>query len=91
MKEGGGGARPALVGAPLLGGCLSRTWGPSFSGGELGQQGRPWGAQAVSQAMSGFLSSCRFYLISGGVPFIICGVTAATNIRNYGTEDEDGP
>nr|KAF6454553.1 adhesion G protein-coupled receptor A1 [Rousettus aegyptiacus] len=31
----------------------------------------------------------RFYLISGGVPFIICGVTAATNIRNYGTEDED--
>ncbi|XP_023492357.1 adhesion G protein-coupled receptor A1 [Equus przewalskii] len=31
----------------------------------------------------------RFYLISGGVPFIICGVTAATNIGNYGTEDED--
>nr|XP_012329630.1 adhesion G protein-coupled receptor A1 [Aotus nancymaae] len=31
----------------------------------------------------------RFYLVSGGVPFIICGVTAATNIRNYGTEDED--
>ncbi|XP_019499609.1 PREDICTED: adhesion G protein-coupled receptor A1 isoform X3 [Hipposideros armiger] len=30
-----------------------------------------------------------FYLISGGVPFIICGVTAATNIRNYGTEDKD--
>jgi hypothetical protein len=35
------------------------------------------------------LISDRFYLISGGVPFIICGVTAATNIRNYGTEDED--
>ncbi|XP_077733225.1 adhesion G protein-coupled receptor A1 isoform X1 [Canis aureus] len=33
----------------------------------------------------------RFYLISGGVPFIICGVTAATNIRNYGTESEDVP
>ncbi|XP_069867461.1 adhesion G protein-coupled receptor A1 isoform X2 [Dipodomys merriami] len=33
----------------------------------------------------------RFYLISGGVPFIICGVTAATNISNYGTGtgDED--
>ncbi|XP_033617224.1 adhesion G protein-coupled receptor A1 isoform X2 [Fukomys damarensis] len=31
----------------------------------------------------------RFYLISGGLPFIICGVTAATNISNYGTEDED--
>ncbi|XP_021108875.1 adhesion G protein-coupled receptor A1 isoform X2 [Heterocephalus glaber] len=31
----------------------------------------------------------RFYLISGGIPFIICGVTAATNISNYGTEDED--
>ncbi|XP_007934973.1 adhesion G protein-coupled receptor A1 [Orycteropus afer afer] len=30
----------------------------------------------------------RFYLISGGAPLIICGVTAATNIRNYGTEDE---
>ncbi|KAM6186390.1 adhesion G protein-coupled receptor A1 [Rhynchocyon petersi] len=29
----------------------------------------------------------RFYLISGGVPFIICGVTAATNIRHYGAED----
>ncbi|XP_053165848.1 adhesion G protein-coupled receptor A1 isoform X4 [Hemicordylus capensis] len=26
----------------------------------------------------------RFYLISGGVPFIICGITAATNINNYG-------
>ncbi|XP_025735896.2 adhesion G protein-coupled receptor A1 isoform X1 [Callorhinus ursinus] len=33
----------------------------------------------------------RFYLISGGVPFIICGVTAATNIRNYGMESEDVP
>ncbi|XP_054974891.1 adhesion G protein-coupled receptor A1 [Sorex araneus] len=31
----------------------------------------------------------RSYLIGGGVPFIICGVTAATNIRNYGKEDED--
>ncbi|XP_069836236.1 adhesion G protein-coupled receptor A1 isoform X3 [Dendropsophus ebraccatus] len=29
----------------------------------------------------------RFYLISGGVPFIICGITAATNIKNYGNED----
>lgn len=29
----------------------------------------------------------RFYLISGGVPFIICGVTAATNLKNYGNED----
>ncbi|XP_014379268.2 adhesion G protein-coupled receptor A3-like [Alligator sinensis] len=28
----------------------------------------------------------RFYLISGGVPFIICGITAATNINNYGNE-----
>lgn len=31
----------------------------------------------------------RLYLISGGVPFVICGVTAATNIKNYGPEDED--
>ncbi|XP_073649875.1 adhesion G protein-coupled receptor A1 isoform X5 [Tursiops truncatus] len=33
--------------------------------------------------------NCRFYLISGGAPFIICGITAATNIGNYGMEDED--
>lgn len=32
------------------------------------------------------LSLNRFYLISGGVPFIICGITAATNINNYGIE-----
>ncbi|KAM5271515.1 adhesion G protein-coupled receptor A1 [Ctenodactylus gundi] len=31
----------------------------------------------------------RFYLISGGVPFVICGVTAVTNISNYGIKDED--
>ncbi|KAM4702523.1 adhesion G protein-coupled receptor A3-like [Rhinophrynus dorsalis] len=29
----------------------------------------------------------RLYLISGGVPFIICGITAATNIKNYGSEN----
>ncbi|XP_048126309.1 adhesion G protein-coupled receptor A3 [Alosa alosa] len=27
----------------------------------------------------------RFYLVSGGIPFIICGITAATNIENYGS------
>ncbi|KAK6468476.1 adhesion G protein-coupled receptor A2-like [Huso huso] len=26
----------------------------------------------------------RFYLIAGGVPLIICGITAAVNIKNYG-------
>ncbi|XP_061115763.1 adhesion G protein-coupled receptor A2 [Conger conger] len=26
----------------------------------------------------------RFYLIAGGVPLIICGITAAVNISNYG-------
>uniref|UniRef100_A0A6Q2ZIC6 Adhesion G protein-coupled receptor A2 n=1 Tax=Esox lucius TaxID=8010 RepID=A0A6Q2ZIC6_ESOLU len=26
----------------------------------------------------------RFYLIAGGVPLIICGVTAAVNLHNYG-------
>ncbi|XP_072828484.1 adhesion G protein-coupled receptor A1 [Vicugna pacos] len=31
----------------------------------------------------------RLYLISGGAPSIICGVTAATSIRNYGTEGVD--
>ncbi|XP_061491582.1 adhesion G protein-coupled receptor A1 isoform X6 [Rhineura floridana] len=29
----------------------------------------------------------RFYLISGGVPFIICGITAAININNYGIKN----
>uniref|UniRef100_A0A8C5PQ61 Adhesion G protein-coupled receptor A1 n=1 Tax=Leptobrachium leishanense TaxID=445787 RepID=A0A8C5PQ61_9ANUR len=29
----------------------------------------------------------RFYLIGGGVPFIICGITAATNLKNYGNEN----
>uniref|UniRef100_A0A8C6YIX6 Adhesion G protein-coupled receptor A1 n=1 Tax=Naja naja TaxID=35670 RepID=A0A8C6YIX6_NAJNA len=31
-----------------------------------------------------------FYLISGGVPFIICGITAATNINNYGVKHYAG-
>ncbi|XP_048853938.1 adhesion G protein-coupled receptor A2 [Brienomyrus brachyistius] len=26
----------------------------------------------------------RFYLVAGGVPLIICGITAAVNINNYG-------
>uniref|UniRef100_A0A8C6S990 Adhesion G protein-coupled receptor A2 n=1 Tax=Neogobius melanostomus TaxID=47308 RepID=A0A8C6S990_9GOBI len=26
----------------------------------------------------------RFYLIAGGVPLIICGITAAVNVHNYG-------
>ncbi|CAL8391247.1 unnamed protein product [Arctogadus glacialis] len=30
----------------------------------------------------------RFYLISGGVPIIICGVTAAVNIDNYGSGEQ---
>ncbi|XP_062319868.1 adhesion G protein-coupled receptor A3 [Osmerus eperlanus] len=30
----------------------------------------------------------RFYLVSGGVPLIICGVTAATNIENYGSGEQ---
>lgn len=25
----------------------------------------------------------RFYLIAGGIPLIICGITAAVNIHNY--------
>lgn len=25
----------------------------------------------------------RFYLIAGGIPLIICGITAAVNIQNY--------
>ncbi|XP_053258357.1 adhesion G protein-coupled receptor A3 [Podarcis raffonei] len=27
----------------------------------------------------------RFYLIGGGIPVIVCGITAAANIRNYGS------
>ncbi|XP_039191839.1 adhesion G protein-coupled receptor A3 isoform X1 [Crotalus tigris] len=28
----------------------------------------------------------RFYLIGGGIPIIVCGITAAANIRNYGSK-----
>uniref|UniRef100_A0A4W3I1E5 Adhesion G protein-coupled receptor A3 n=1 Tax=Callorhinchus milii TaxID=7868 RepID=A0A4W3I1E5_CALMI len=28
----------------------------------------------------------RFYLIGGGIPIIVCGITAAANIKNYGSE-----
>lgn len=28
---------------------------------------------------------CRFYLIGGGIPIIVCGITAAANIKNYGS------
>lgn len=31
------------------------------------------------------LSPCRFYLIGGGIPIIVCGITAAANIKNYGS------
>ena len=34
--------------------------------------------------LSFFLCSFRFYLIAGGVPLIICGITAAVNVNNYG-------
>ncbi|KAF6737411.1 Adhesion G protein-coupled receptor A3 [Oryzias melastigma] len=30
----------------------------------------------------------RFYLVSGGVPLLICGVTAAVNIDNYGSGEQ---
>ncbi|CAM4728158.1 unnamed protein product [Leuciscus chuanchicus] len=30
----------------------------------------------------------RFYLISGGVPFIICGITAAISMENYGSGEQ---
>ncbi|XP_061619135.1 adhesion G protein-coupled receptor A3 isoform X2 [Phyllopteryx taeniolatus] len=28
----------------------------------------------------------RFYLIGGGIPTIVCGITAAANIKNYGNQ-----
>ncbi|XP_035375715.1 LOW QUALITY PROTEIN: adhesion G protein-coupled receptor A3 [Electrophorus electricus] len=27
----------------------------------------------------------RFYLIGGGIPIIVCGITAAANVKNYGS------
>lgn len=30
----------------------------------------------------------RFYLVSGGVPLIIVGVTAAVSLENYGSRDD---
>uniref|UniRef100_A0A3B4C642 Adhesion G protein-coupled receptor A1 n=1 Tax=Pygocentrus nattereri TaxID=42514 RepID=A0A3B4C642_PYGNA len=30
----------------------------------------------------------RFYLVGGGIPFIICGITAAINIENYGSGEQ---
>ncbi|XP_077356520.1 adhesion G protein-coupled receptor A3 isoform X2 [Festucalex cinctus] len=31
-------------------------------------------------------ASQRFYLIGGGIPTIVCGITAAANIKNYGSQ-----
>ncbi|MED6254542.1 Adhesion G protein-coupled receptor A3 [Ataeniobius toweri] len=28
----------------------------------------------------------RFYLIGGGIPIIVCGITAAANVKNYGSQ-----
>ncbi|XP_033885677.3 adhesion G protein-coupled receptor A3-like isoform X1 [Acipenser ruthenus] len=33
-------------------------------------------------------SMLRFYLVSGGIPFLICGITAAININNYGSGED---
>lgn len=30
----------------------------------------------------------RFYLIGGGIPIIVCGITAAANIKNYGSRTD---
>ncbi|XP_060044257.1 adhesion G protein-coupled receptor A3 isoform X3 [Erinaceus europaeus] len=30
----------------------------------------------------------RFYLIGGGIPIIVCGITAAANIKNYGSRPD---
>lgn len=73
---------------PLPDSCLARTPGPPSllcPEGDAVLGGPSW----VQWAVSDLLLSGRFYLVSGGVPFIICGVTAATNIRNYGTEGEE--
>lgn len=41
-------------------------------------------AMLVIQNLPMSFPFCRFYLIAGGVPLIICGITAAVNINNYG-------
>ncbi|XP_068184271.1 adhesion G protein-coupled receptor A3 isoform X2 [Antennarius striatus] len=45
-----------------------------------GQDGNP--PQPPKQAL------LKFYLVSGGVPLVICGVTAAINIDNYGSGEQ---
>ncbi|XP_076125897.1 adhesion G protein-coupled receptor A2 [Alosa pseudoharengus] len=42
---------------------------------------QPEGEMAVAPTQRPML---RFYLIAGGVPLIICGITAAVNMNNYG-------
>ncbi|KAJ6659388.1 hypothetical protein lerEdw1_019120 [Lerista edwardsae] len=37
------------------------------------------------QLLVDMLCFFRFYLIGGGIPVIVCGITAAANIRNYGS------
>ncbi|KAF0027190.1 hypothetical protein F2P81_019931 [Scophthalmus maximus] len=43
---------------------------------------------SLSLCLFVLLSPHRFYLVSGGVPLIICGVTAAVNIDNYGSGEQ---
>lgn len=54
----------------------------------LAREGEGVAAQDTGGSEAVRSPSHRFYLVSGGAPFIICGVTAATNIRNYGMENE---
>lgn len=39
-------------------------------------------------SFSSFCLHFRFYLVSGGVPLIIVGVTAAVSLDNYGSRDD---
>lgn len=46
-------------------------------------QTSPWSPRARSGHTVTPSPPCRFYLIAGGIPLIICGITAAVNIHNY--------
>ncbi|EPY80530.1 putative G-protein coupled receptor 125 [Camelus ferus] len=40
---------------------------------------------SLSVVLVSYIFHHRFYLIGGGIPIIVCGITAAANIKNYGS------
>lgn len=60
----------------LRSGPQHREAGAAFSQPPLG---------VSSEKHSTLKTLSRFYLIGGGIPIIVCGITAAANIKNYGS------